>query len=37
MEWCELCEVEKATTTVEYRDLNYEVCERCKALAEVEG
>lgn len=36
MKTCELCEVDKATTTVEYRDVNYEVCERCKALAENE-
>lgn len=34
--YCELCEVKKATTQVEYRDVNYEVCERCKTLAENE-
>lgn len=36
MEYCELCTVDEATTTVDYQDVNYEVCERCKALAESE-
>lgn len=31
---CELCEVEEATTTVEYSCANWDVCERCKVMAE---
>lgn len=30
----ELCEVSEATTTVEYQDVNWDVCERCKQLGE---
>lgn len=33
---CELCTVEEAVTIVEYRDVNWNVCERCKLLAESE-
>lgn len=33
MKLCELCTVDEATTSVEFHDINYEVCERCKALA----
>lgn len=36
MKTCELCTVDEATTTVEYRDITYDVCERCKAMAELE-
>lgn len=31
---CELCGLNQATTTVEYRDVNYDVCQGCKSLAE---
>ncbi|MDR7001578.1 ribosome-binding protein aMBF1 (putative translation factor) [Neobacillus niacini] len=33
---CELCMGEDATTKVEYQDFIWDVCERCKALAEAE-
>lgn len=33
---CELCTVDEATTEVEYHDVNWNVCERCKSLAENE-
>ncbi|CAM3732168.1 hypothetical protein MEZE111188_05710 [Mesobacillus zeae] len=36
MKYCELCEVNEAKTEVEYHDVNYEVCEQCKVLAENE-
>lgn len=36
MELCELCETNEATTVVDYRDVNYDVCERCKDMAENE-
>lgn len=34
MKKCELCTYEKATTTVEYNNVNWTVCEECKAWAE---
>ena len=34
--WCELCEVREVETEVEYRDVMYDVCQECKALAENE-
>lgn len=37
MKRCELCMVDEATTTVDYHDVIYAVCERCKALAESES
>lgn len=33
---CELCMVDKATTTVDYQDAIWSVCESCKVLAESE-
>lgn len=36
MKTCELCTMDKATTTAEYQHAMYEVCARCAVLAEVE-
>lgn len=33
---CELCIIAPAVTKVDYRDAMYDVCERCKQLAESE-
>lgn len=36
MEKCELCGIDKATTTIETRNFVYKTCGRCKALSELE-
>lgn len=36
MNKCELCGLNEATTEVEYYDVDYNACERCKLLAENE-